>query len=164
MFVKYFLYLYYMAKYRKSTIKKRNKGKKTRKRGGGFFRRFWGGEEKIPVTEPITVDAEKTGKGAKGFLNDTFGTMKSMFSSKKKDDEDTENTNPNTASMMEEGKAKDIPGSMVGGKKKKGCGCSGSPSLIGGRRRKSRKGHKSRKGRKSRKGGKSKKSRKTKRR
>ena len=151
-----------MAKYRKTTVRKKKGLKKTYKKGGGFLRKFWGGEEEnAPVTEPITVDAEKTGKGAKGFLNDTFGSMKKMFSSKKKDDEDIENNNPNTASMMEEGKAKDIPGSMVGGKKKKGCGCSGSPSLIGGRRRKSRK---SRKGRKSRKSRKSKKSRKTRRR
>lgn len=134
-----------MAKYRKNTIKKKKVNKKTHKRGGGFLRRFWGGDDEVS-TEPIKNDIAKTGDGAKGFFKDTFGSMKKMFS--KDEDEDKENNSPNIASMMEEGKAKDIPGSMVGGKKKK-CGCGGS-SLVGGRRRKSRKGRKSKKSRKTR--------------
>ena len=127
-----------MAKYRKTTIKKRSGNKKTQRRGGGFLRSFWGGDIEEGVTEPVTADVKKTKEGATGWMNNTFGSVKNMFSSNK---EDEENKNPNTTSMMEEGKAKDIPASMVGGKKKK-CGCSGSPSLIGGRRRKSRKGRK----------------------
>lgn len=140
-----------MVKYRKNT-KSYKKQRKTRKsgNGGGFFRQVFGGD-----IEEGTKDEEDKQGGIMGTLNKTkegaSGILGNMLGKNvHKEDEANEK-----ADMVEKGNAG--VSYMAGGKKKKGCGCSGG--MNGGKKRKS---HKSRKGRKTRKGGKSRKGRKSK--
>lgn len=145
-----------MVKYRKNT-KSYKKQRKTRKsgNGGGFFRQVFGGD-----IEEGTKDEEDKQGGIMGTLNKTkegaSGILGNMLG-KNEHNEDKENLANIRLNKAEEGNASHIPGAVVGGKKKKGCGCSGG--MMGGKKRKSRK---SRKGRKTRKGGKSRKGRKSK--
>ncbi len=135
-----------MVKYRKNT-KSYKKQRKTRKsgNGGGFFRQVFGGD-----IEEGTNEEDKQG-GIMGTLNKTKEVARGMFGNMFGKNEEANEK----ADMVEKGNAG--VSYMAGGKKKKGCGCSGG--MMGGKKRKS---HKSRKGRKTRKGGKSRKGRKSK--
>ena len=140
-----------MVKYRKNT-KSYKKQRKTRKsgNGGGFFRQVFGGD-----IEEGTKDEEDKQGGIMGTLNKTKEGASGILGNMLGKNEHKEDEANEKADMVEKGRAG--TSYMVGGKKKKGCGCSGG--MMGGKKRKSRK---SRKGRKTRKGGKSRKGRKSK--
>ena len=116
-------------KHRKNTIKKRSR-KTYRQNGGLSLKNIFGGENN---------DSDNINNGENKSL---FGGLAKLFSSKKE-----QAVMPATNELQQQQRIS--ASQFVGGKKKK-CGCNGA-SMIGGKKRKTRKLRKGRKSKKSRK-------------